>query len=214
MEIERALRERRSIRAFTDEPVADATIRELLEVARWAPSWANTQGSGVIVVRGAALERIAAAFDARAGIGAERRFDLPPLGPEWPPPLRARMQELLAARERVAGGASPAARAVFFGAPCMVYFTIDEAIQAGYACFDLGLLVQSFCLAAHGRGLGTCIMARAVAYPDLLRELLPQARGRRFVVGVALGVPDRAAPVNGFERQRATLDELASWVSE
>ena len=31
------------------------------------------------------------------------------------------------------------------------------------------------------------------------------ARDQRFVVGVALGVPDREAPVNQFARQRAEI---------
>jgi nitroreductase len=95
----------------------------------------------------------------------------------------------------------------------MVFFAIDERLQCEYACFDAGLLVQTFCLAAHAKGLGTCIMAMAVAYPDVLHELLPQARDQRFVVGVALGVPDREAPVNRFERQRAGLDEWVSWMT-
>ncbi len=95
----------------------------------------------------------------------------------------------------------------------MVLFTVDEHLHAEYACFDAGLLVQSFCLAAHARGLGTCIMAMAVAYADVLRELVPQARGQRFVVGVAVGVPDAQAPVNRFPRERAALDEIATFSS-
>jgi hypothetical protein len=60
--------------------------------------------------------------------------------------------------------------------------------------------------------MGTCIMAMAVAHADVLHELMPQTRNQRFVVGVALGVPDRKAPVNQFERQRAGLEELVTWV--
>ncbi len=210
MELERAIRDRRSIRRFTTSPVPDETIRELLEVARWAPSWANTQCWRVHVVQGDALARIAGELEARAASQVERRFDLPPPKPDWPPPLGRRIEELIAARRGVEAG-SEAARGLFFGAPCVLFLTIDERLQPVYAAFDVGLMVQSVCLAAHARGLGTCIMARAVAHPDVLRAELPEARGRRFVVGVALGVPDLQAPINGFPRGRASLDELVSW---
>jgi nitroreductase len=55
-------------------------------------------------------------------------------------------------------------------------------------------------------------MARAVAHPEVLRARIPAASGQRFVVGVALGVPDREAPVNRFERERAPLEELVTWL--
>ena len=73
-------------------------------------------------------------------------------------------------------------------------------------------IVQSVCLAAYDRGLGTCILATIVRHPDLLREFLPGGEGKRFVVAVTLGYPDHEAAVNRFERTRAGLDELVTWV--
>jgi nitroreductase len=170
----------------------------------------------VHVLGGAALERLRAAYRDAVEHKAERRFDVPPHRPDWPAPMRARTQRLLAARAaatEVAPVTPPPFPADLFAAPRMVLFAVDERLQAEYACFDAGLLVQSFCLAAHARGLGTCIMAMAVAYADVLRELVPQARGQRFVVGVAVGVPDEQAPVNGFPRERAGLDEIATFTT-
>lgn len=215
MDVESAIRGRRSIRRYRAEAVPEAAVREVLELARWAPSWANTQGWSLFALTGETLERLVAALRERSGSGAERRFDLPPEGPDWPAAMRARTEQLFAARQAAAPGAAPppTANVVFdlFGAPWLVLFAFDERLGAEYACFDSGLLVQTFCLAAHAKGLGTCIMARAVAYADVLHELLPEAAGLRFVVGVALGVPDLDAPVNGFPRQRADLDELVRW---
>ena len=100
-----------------------------------------------------------------------------------------------------------------FGAPCLLVFAIDDCLPPTYACFDSGALVQSVCLEAHYRGLGTCIMATAVRYPEVLHALLPGEQGKRMVVGVALGYPDTAAAINGFTRERASLDELVTFVS-
>jgi len=216
MELEASLRSRRSIRAYQAEPVPRGIIHEVLDQARWSPSWANTQCWSVFVVTGATLDKIKAAYRVKAQSKAERRFDIPRPNPDWPPELQARTQQLIAAQQAATGAAptQPPNQADFFGAPCMVFFAIDERLRPEYACLDVGLLVQTFCLAAHGTGLGTCIMAMAVAHADELRALMPQSRDKRFVVGVALGVPDLKAPVNQFERRRAGLEELVTWLKE
>ena len=51
MELSTAIRERRSIRRYKTDPVADTTILECIEAARLAPSWANTQVWRFIVVK-------------------------------------------------------------------------------------------------------------------------------------------------------------------
>ena len=66
MEFESVVRGRRSIRAYTDQPVPDDLVREILDEARWAPSSRNTQAWSVWVVTGEALERFKAAFKAAA----------------------------------------------------------------------------------------------------------------------------------------------------
>ncbi len=212
MDVEQAIRGRRSIRKFTGDRVTEETIREILESARWAPSWANTQPWNLFAVTGETLEQIRAAYSQRACAKVERRFEIARPRPDWPPPLAARTRQLMDARALSNGSSAVTpTSADFFGAPCLLLLAIDERLQPEYACFDTGLLVQSICLAAHGRGLGTCIMAMAVGYPDVLHELLPQAAGKRFVVGIALGIPDPDSPVNRFDRSRAALDEVVTF---
>ncbi len=50
-EVEKAIMERRSIRVYRDEPVADELLHRILEAARWAPSAVNSQPWHFIVVR-------------------------------------------------------------------------------------------------------------------------------------------------------------------
>jgi nitroreductase len=212
MELQQTLRERRSIRAFTADPVPEELIREILEDARWSPSWANTQAWHVFVACGETLAKLSAAAQMPAAGEA-------PAGPdfrmprEWPPHLAARTKELFDLRSAFAASGAEAARtpAEFYGAPCVLYFATERTVDSDYLLFDSGLLAQSVCLAARDRGLGTCIMAWAVREPDALRAVLPGAADKRFVIAVALGYPDGEAPINRFERRRAPLEELVTW---
>jgi len=51
MEVLEAIKARRSIRKYKTTPVDDKTVEQVLEAARWAPSWKNTQCWRFIVVR-------------------------------------------------------------------------------------------------------------------------------------------------------------------
>jgi nitroreductase len=214
MDFESVIRGRRSIRRFTSEPVPDELIQEILERARWSPSWANTQAWNIYVVAGHALARLKSASQAPAQREA-------PAGPdfrmprEWPAHLAARTKQLFDLRSATGNEGAPApavpSLGEFYGAPCVLFFAAERGLESDYVLFDHGLIAQSVCLAAHEKGLGTCIMAMAVRDPDLLREFLPGSTDKRFVIGVALGYPDVEAAVNRFERTRAPLEELVTW---
>jgi nitroreductase len=218
MQVSHAIRERRSIRAFLPEPVPADTVRQILDLVKWAPSWANTQAWNVYVVTGAPLEQIRGALGVLSEEGAPGESDLRMPSREWPDYLAARMNFRSAPSEALVGarGVRAAGPAIwnFYGAPCLVLFAIDAQLEPTYACFDTGLLVQTFCLAAEDRGFSTCIMAMSVRYADVLHEVIPQADGKRFVIGIALGQADHNAVVNRGERDRVPVDELVTFVGD
>ncbi len=51
MDVMEAIKGRRSIRKYSAKPVSDETLQTLLEAARWAPSWTNTQCWRLVIVR-------------------------------------------------------------------------------------------------------------------------------------------------------------------
>lgn len=51
MDVIEAIITRRSIRQYKTNPISDKDLTTVLEAARWAPSWANTQCSRFIVVK-------------------------------------------------------------------------------------------------------------------------------------------------------------------
>jgi nitroreductase len=220
MQFEDVIRGRRSIRAYRPEAVPQEVISAVLDEARWAPSWRNTQAWQVWVVTGAALERFKQAFTAAVAAEQPPAPDLAATA-EWPAACSVRTAALMAERAatlKAAGeSADPAAAmarmADLFGAPCLLVFGFDECLAEAYASYDVASLVQNVGLAAHDKGLGTCIVATFVRYPDLLRGQLPGAAGTRFVVAVTLGYPQPGEAINAFDRSRAPLEEFVTWVS-
>jgi nitroreductase len=211
MQVSHAIRERRSIRAFLPDEVAPDTIRQILDLVKWSPSWANTQDWKVYVLTGDTLERLkeASAILGEEGLAAQPDLPMPPR--EWPEYLAERMVSRRLAAEAGDAAASDERRNVwrFYGAPALVLFAVDERLEPAYACFDAGLITQTFCLAAEDRGFNTCIMAVAVRYADVLHELIPEAEAERFVIGVALGFADHSALVNRGERSRVETGDIA-----
>ena len=57
LDVFEAIKERRSVRSFTDENVSEENIKRLIEAARWAPSAGNTQPLELVVVRNLEVKR-------------------------------------------------------------------------------------------------------------------------------------------------------------
>ncbi len=221
MDVRQVVRERRSIRKFKPDPVPEALIREILNEARWAPSWGNTQPWDFYVLTADALKRFKEANRKKLDEGAASVPDIR-MPESWTDPLKKRyagvgkrtLEALAISREDVKAR-TEYARFMFqlFEAPCLVVACIDKrSASPEYAMLDIGLVTQTICLLAQNRGMGTCVMACAVRYPSLLREFLPKAENKWMAAGIALGYPDPEAPINKFERERAPLEEIVTWV--
>lgn len=220
MELEAAVKGRRSIRKFTERKVPGFLIDEILDAARWAPSWGNTQPWEFAVLTGAPLAAFKEANERMFAEGLAATPDVP-MPEAWPSPLKNRYGELgktmlelmgIDRADKEARNLLYARMAGLFGAPCLIVATIPRGILVEYALLDVGLVVQTICLLAHARGLGTCIMAAAVRYPDVLRKVASIPDDRRIVTGIALGYPDPDYPLNRFERTRADAREIVHWV--
>lgn len=220
MKIKEAVRNRRSIRSFLPRPVERGLIEGIVTDALWAPSWGNTQPWGIVVVTGEALAAFKAANKEAVIEGKQPDPDIS-MPQKWPEANKTRYQDvgrrtleaLSIPREDSEGRLNFYTHMMeLFDAPVLLLITVDKEISLEYSMLDAGLLVQTLCLLAHERGLGTCIMAASVQYPDRLRTLCNIPDTKRIVIGVALGWPDPANPVNTFERVRGDFDEFVSWV--
>lgn len=220
MDIEQAVMGRRSIRKFLEKEVPREVISAMLDQARWSPSWGNTQSWHFLVITGEPLRKFKAENRQRLIDDAPATPDIP-MPEAWPDACRLRYNDMgrmlydslgIARRDTEARHKLRIKMAHLFDAPCLIVPTIHRENAVEYAMLDIGLIVQTLCLLAHAKGLGTLIMAAAVQYPDLIREITAIPEDRRIVAGIALGYPDRDYELNSFARKRAELDEFVQWV--
>ena len=215
---------RRSTRAFLDQPVSETQLRELLMMAAHAPSAGNTQPWEIIVAQGKPLDEIKNKNEHLFLSGAPQRaevsnrFNVTNVTEAWPPTLARRYQnrgrKILEAKgierhDKAARHRFYCEMYRYFEAPVVLLLGFDKQLPEGYTMFDLGLFTQAFCLAAEASGLGTCIEAVGVFYPDVLRAHLPIPEHLHLALSVAVGYPDTSVPINRFERDTAPLNE---WV--
>lgn len=220
MELREAIRTRRSVRRFLDKPVAKAIIREIIDDAVWSPSWGNTQPWECVVASGSVLEEFKKRNKEAIVTGQVPNPEIS-MPMKWPAAHKKRYQEIgrdlfatlsIARDDKEARFQYYVEMCGLFDAPAFVLVTVDTNLSVEYALHDVGMFVQTFCLLAHDRGLGTCIMAAAVQYPDILRDLLSVPDTQRIVVSIAVGWPDRDAVVNTFARTRKDMDGCVRWV--
>lgn len=169
MDVEAAIRARRTVKAFAPEPVDRATLTELLELARWAPNHRLTNPWRFRVIGPRALTALKDAEAARASA------------------------------EAAAAGADPvqiatAARAKLDRAPtliaCSATLTGDPATDTedrhAAAC-----AVYIVLLAAHARGLAGYWRTPTILGEPAGRDAVAIPAGEEFVALIHLGRPAR-----------------------
>jgi len=100
----------------------------------------------------------------------------------------------------------------FFNAPAVIYIMTDDLIKnTKYAYFDIGAVCQTICLSAMKYGLGTCIEAQAVYFPEIANKYLCLPENKELVIGIAIGYPDFNFPANKLRSQREPVENITSW---
>jgi nitroreductase len=220
MELQDTIRNRRSIRQFLAKPVSEEIIQDLIAQSLWAPSWGNTQPWEIVVVTGEKLDEFREKNQKTLIAGKESKPDIP-MPHAWPDTYLERykslgksvLSSLSIAREDKEARLQHFVRMFgLFDAPAIIVVTVDKELSLEYAMLDAGIFLQTFSLLAHDKGLGTCIMAAIVNYPEIARDLFSIPENKALVMGAVLGWPDPDAPVNFFERERGELREFVKWV--
>ena len=219
MQVEEALKKRKSTRAFLDKPVEDETVTRILEVARYSASGANTQPWEVAVVRGKSRELLQEKLVEAFQQGVKSHPDIPPYPKVWNSPFRdrriacgAQLYDALNIQrdEKQRRLAQWVSNYRSFGAPVVLFLMIKKELETG-SYIDMGMFLQSIMLKACEEGLATCPQAALAEYPDIVREELGYDDSYHVVCGMALGYEDPDAPINSYRTTREPVTNFTRY---
>ncbi len=158
------IRGRRSIRKFTAEKVGNGLIEKLVDVARFSPTWKNSQSVRYIAVTDEGLK---AKIADNAVLGFEGNKNIINGAPVL---IVETTVDKRAGYERDG--------------------SFSTSKETHWQSFDAGICAQSFCLAAHEAGLGTVIMG--IFDEKKVIDILQVPEGQSVSALIALGYPDQA----------------------
>ena len=181
METIKCIKERRSIRKFKDEKVDKEIIREIIEAASYAPSWKNSQISRYIVIEDRnIIDKIA---------------DECVLGFEYNSKTLKKAPVLVI--QNVVIGKSGFEKDGSYSTP-------KEDRREN---FDAGVAAQTFCLAAHEKGVGTVIMGIFDEYK--VAEIVDIPDDQKIASFIAMGYPEGDLPA---APKRKSVNEIVTFI--
>ncbi|UZE95361.1 nitroreductase [Alkalimarinus alittae] len=234
MDFTEVLKSRRSIRAFSDRPVDQAILDEILSEALESPSSSNTQPYKLAVATGDTCKQLGNELLAKYHksnkiqkqplplkiISAITSDALPdsdykPMLGKYPPIFQERriatgmgLYETLgiARKDKKARDEQMAKNFTFFDAPVAIFLFIHPGMQHT-ALLDAGILMQSLMLSATNKGLGTCAQGALGIWRSPIDKHFTVPKDYKLVCGLALGYPEDNK-VNHYKPKKIDLDEL------
>lgn len=216
MNVTQAVATRRSVRAYTDQPVDQAVLKRVLEKAQRSPSGGNTQPWHAIMLTGQPMQDL---FKAVADVMPQGRaahspeYDIYPRGLDGEYELRRRAvgedmyRALEISRENKAGRLMWFANNFrAFGAPVMMLVHTPKYMGPPQWS-DMGMWLQTVMLLLREAGLDSCPQEIWAMYGTHMRELLGIDDDHIFFCGMAIGYRDPDAPINNFDVPRVPISD-------
>ena len=219
MDVYEAVKSRRAVRGFTDEPVPRAVLKRVLAAAAWAPSGSDIQPWNVYVLTGLQLAELKTRAVERVCHGDpwdERQYQMYPAALKSPYGERRSAfgkerysalgiaREDWEARQRAAIGNWNC-----FGAPAALFCYIDRELGLPQWA-DVGMYLQTVMLLFRAEGLHTCAQMAWSQVRETVAEVLSPADNLILFCGLSIGYED---PKVAYVRTgRAPLDETVTFI--
>ena len=217
MKVSDAVLARRSIRAFTSEPINNKVIKDLLALAARSPSGGNLQPWKIYVVNKQSMKKFIE-FQDNWNQPETPGYAIYPSGLTEPYrtsryQLGEAMYELLGIpREDKDARLQQVLRNFeFFGAPAALFCFVDK--QMGPPQWsDLGMFLQTFMLLAQEAGIDTCAQEAWAMKNDSVSEFVGSDKNDILFCGLALGYKDEDAVINQLSSERRPIEQWAKFL--
>ncbi len=164
MDTIQALKNRRSIRSFEPRSVDKKLMEEIVEVARFAPSWANTQIARYTVVNAQDVIQNISQNGVKGFVYNQKTLE------------NAHTVVVLSYVEGKSGNLKG-----------------QEATDDGakmWEAFDAGIACQTFCMAAFAKGVGSCIFG--VIDQQLIADMINLPQDETVAAVIVCGYPQES----------------------
>ena len=211
--------ERYSVRGYLEKPVPQEVIREVIEVARLAPSNGNSQPWHIAIVSGETRKALEAKIFEMINAGVVPHPVYPPGGKGLKGVHKDRQRDcgfryyghMGVEREDMDARMQLAQENwKFYGAPHAAFISMPETMHRANA-IDLGIFLQTIMLLFAERGIACIPQGALASYPEPVREVVYVPEGNAIMCGLSFGYEDDAAKVNALRMPRAPLEEIASF---
>ncbi|MDC0014815.1 nitroreductase [Gammaproteobacteria bacterium] len=217
MKVSDAVLARRSIRAFTPQPINNKVIKDLLALAARSPSGGNLQPWKIYVVNNQSMKKFIE-FQDNWDQPETPGYDIYPSGLTEPYrtsryQLGEAMYELLGIpREDKDARLQQVMRNFeFFGAPAAIFCFVDK--QMGPPQWsDLGMFLQTFMLLAQEAGIDTCAQEAWAMKNDSVSKFVGSDKNDILFCGLALGYKDEDAVINQLSSERRPIEQWAKFL--
>lgn len=210
-----AILTRHATRLFDPEKkIAPATLKKIIHLAQYSPSWVDSQPWKVYIATGNTLKKIKETHRQNVEQKVEAKPDWPTTHrkdwADFPRNNMARHNEATTKfwqDDALKGITRPELQARLYDAPALCYLTIPQNSNQ-WSNYDLGAFGQTIMLAAKGMGIDSMPAYEIVKYPASIRRIMNIPADEWIAMGIALGYGDMNTKVNNYRAPRVPLDQM------
>ena len=220
MYVSEAVKSRFSCRAFTEKPVSKELIKEILDVAKQAPSGGNLQPWHIHAISGKKLDQIVSDIESKIidmPMGEKTEYDVYP--PNLWEPYRSRRfkcgedlyKSINIPREDKGARLSQLAKNLrFFDAPVGLFVYIDRKMGPPQWS-DVGMFLQTVMLIAREKGLHSCAQEAWAMWHSTVNKHLVVDNKFMLFCGMGIGYADENHPINSWRTDREAVDNFTTF---
>jgi len=219
-----ALKNRSSIRAYSDKKIPKETLEKILTAAAMTPSGANMQPWITYAISNEeTLSSVGSAIMAKMDEGIENDQFIQYYPVKWTNPYKKRrivtgagLYKLMEVDRKDNETRIQMWKDNFrwFGASTVLFVFTDKANIDGSqgALIDCGAYMQSIMLAAQEFGIDSCPQGSTTEFGKVVARTLETPDNLALLYSVVLGYADKDAKINTYQPARVSLEESVTFI--